>query len=177
MVKNYKLELLIEEKEIKNKVKSLADQIKLDYKESNNLVLIGLLRGSVIFISDLIREIGFGNSTIDFIAVSSYGNKMSSSKNIKIIKDIEEDIEGKDVIIIEDIIDTGYTLNHIKQLLTDRKPKSLKICTLLDKPSKREVNIHIDYTGFIIEDYFIVGYGIDFAQKYRCLPYIAKVIL
>ena len=102
---------------------------------------------------------------------------MSSSKNIKIIKDIEEDIEGKDVIIIEDIIDTGYTLNHIKQLLTDRKPKSLKICTLLDKPSKREVNIHIDYTGFIIEDYFIVGYGIDFSQKYRCLPYIAKVIL
>jgi hypoxanthine phosphoribosyltransferase len=177
MVKNYKLELLIEEKEIKNKVKSLAQQIKLDYKESNNLVLIGLLRGSVIFISDLIREIGFENSTIDFIAVSSYGNKMSSSKNIKIIKDIEEDIEGKDVIIIEDIIDTGYTLNHIKQLLTDRKPKSLKICTLLDKPSKREVNIHIDYTGFIIEDYFIVGYGIDFAQKYRCLPYIAKVIL
>jgi len=177
MVKNYKLELLIEEKEIKNKVKSLAQQIKLDYKESNNLVLIGLLRGSVIFISDLISEIGFENSTIDFIAVSSYGNKMSSSKNIKIIKDIEEDIEGKDVIIIEDIIDTGYTLNHIKQLLTDRKPKSLKICTLLDKPSKREVNIHIDYTGFIIEDYFIVGYGIDFAQKYRCLPYIAKVIL
>jgi hypoxanthine phosphoribosyltransferase len=177
MVKNYKLELLIEEKEIKNKVKSLAQQIKLDYKESNNLVLIGLLRGSVIFISDLIREIGFENSTIDFIAVSSYGNKMSSSKNIKIIKDIEEDIEGKDVIIIEDIIDTGYTLNHIKQLLTDRKPKSLKICTLLDKPSKREVNIHIDYTGFIIEDYFIVGYGIDFSQKYRCLPYIAKVIL
>lgn len=177
MIKNYKLELLIEAKEIQNTVKALAEQIKLDYKESDNLVLIGLLRGSVIFISDLIREIGFENSTIDFIAVSSYGNKMASSKNIKIIKDIEEDIEGKDVIIIEDIIDTGYTLNHIQQLLADRKPKSLKICTLLDKPSKREVTIHIDYTGFVIEDYFIVGYGIDFAQKHRCLPYIAKVIV
>ena len=124
--------------------------------------------------SDLARELK-SEATIDFMVVSSYGNKMESSRDVKILKDLEEDIEGRNVIIVEDIIDTGNTLLKVQQILQTRDPKSIRICTLLDKPDRREVDIDVDYTGFQIPDEFVVGYGIDFAQKHRTLPFVGIV--
>ena len=169
----YSIDTLISEKKIHEKVKELAREIDGDF-EGEEILLIGLLRGSVIFLSDLARELKT-EATIDFMVVSSYGNKMESSRDVKILKDLEEDIKGRNVIIVEDIIDTGNTLQKVQQILQTREPKNIKICTLLDKPERREVEISVDYTGFQIPDEFVVGYGIDFAQKHRTLPYIGIV--
>lgn len=166
--------ILIEEKQINEKVKELAKRISDDYRKKENVpCLVGLLKGSFIFIADLSRYIDIPIE-IDFMIVSSYGNNQIGSE-IKILKDIDVQLSGRDVIIVEDIIDTGYTLEKICEVLKTRNIASLKICTLLNKPSRRKVNINIDYNGFNIEDEFVVGYGIDYAQKYRNLNYIGVV--
>ena len=166
--------ILIEEKQINEKVKELAKRISDDYRNKENVpCLIGLLKGSFIFIADLSRYIDIPIE-IDFMIVSSYGNNQIGSE-IKILKDIDVQLSGRDVIIVEDIIDTGYTLEKICEVLQTRNIDSLKICALLNKPSRRKVNINIDYNGFNIEDEFVVGYGIDYAQKYRNLNYIGVV--
>ena len=166
--------VLIEEKQINEKVKELAKRISDDYrKKENTPCLVGLLKGSFIFIADLSRYIDIPIE-IDFMIVSSYGNNQIGSE-IKILKDIDVQLSGKDVIIVEDIIDTGYTLEKICEVLQTRNIASLKICALLNKPSRRKVDINIDYNGFDIEDEFVVGYGIDYAQKYRNLNYIGVV--
>ena len=170
----YKVDVLISEEKIADRVKELAKTINKEF-DGEEVVLIGLLRGSVIFLSDLAREIDL-DAKIDFMIVSSYGNTMESSREVKIIKDLEEYIEGKNVIIVEDIIDTGYTLQKVVETLKLRNPKELKICTLLDKPERREVEIPVDYVGFQIPDEFVVGYGIDYAQKHRNLPYVGMVV-
>ena len=164
--------ILIDENTVNQKVKELAKKINNDYKNKTPC-LIGLLKGSFVFIADLAREIET-NIEIDFMIVSSYGNDKIGSE-IKILKDVDIPLTGKDVIIVEDIIDTGYTLEKICEVLKTRNVSSLKICTLLNKPSRRKVDIKIDYNGFDIEDEFVVGYGIDYAQKYRNLPYIGVV--
>lgn len=166
--------ILIEEKQINEKVKELAKRISDDYRKKENVpCLVGLLKGSFIFIADLSRYIDIPIE-IDFMIVSSYGNNQIGSE-IKILKDIDVQLSGRDVIIVEDIIDTGYTLEKICEVLQTRNIASLKICSLLNKPSRRKVNINIDYNGFNIEDEFVVGYGIDYAQKYRNLNYIGVV--
>ena len=149
--------------------------LELKYENTECLVMIGLLRGSCILLSDLSRKINLPVQ-LDFMTASSYGNKMESSREVKIKKDLDDEIRGKDVVIVEDIIDTGFTLNKIRDMLLMRDPASLTICTLLDKPSRREVHVPVDWVGFSIPDEFVVGYGIDYAQKYRNLPYIGKVV-
>ncbi|MDK9580134.1 hypoxanthine phosphoribosyltransferase [Sneathia sanguinegens] len=165
---------LISEKEIAERIEELGKKISEDFKDEE-LILVALLRGSALFLADISRKIT-SNCRIDFMCVSSYGNGMETSGNINIKKDLDEDICNKNVLIIEDIIDTGTTLYKIKEFLLQRKPKSLKICTLLDKPSRRVHDVKIDYVGFTIPDVFIVGYGIDYAQQYRTLPYLAEVV-
>lgn len=164
---------LISKQELEAKVRELGKQITKDY-EGEEVTLVGLLRGSVVFLADLCREIDL-EVKIDFMNVSSYGNSMESSRDVKILKDLDDSIKGKNVIIVEDIIDTGYTLDLVISMLKERQPKSLKIASLLDKPARREINLDIDYVGFVIPDSFIVGYGIDYAQKYRNLNYIGIV--
>lgn len=164
---------LISKQELEGKVRELGKQITNDY-EGEEVTLVGLLRGSVVFLADLCREIDL-EVKIDFMNVSSYGNGMESSRDVKILKDLDDSIKGKNVIIVEDIIDTGYTLDLVISMLKERQPKSLKIATLLDKPARREINMDIDYVGFVIPDVFIVGYGIDYSQKYRNLNYIGIV--
>jgi hypoxanthine phosphoribosyltransferase len=173
---NYTIETLISQEEVQKKVSELAEKIKETYKGCNELLLVGLLRGSVIFLSDLAREIDIDDVKLDFMTVSSYGNSMESSKDVKIKKDLEENIEGRDVLIVEDIIDTGFTLSKVTEILKLREPKSLRICTLLDKPDRREVEVNVDFVGFKIPDEFVVGYGIDYAEQHRNLKYIGKVI-
>lgn len=176
-MKKHIVEVMISEQDIQKRIKELGQQISNDYKDSNNeLVLIGLLRGSFIFMADLSRSITVGHE-VDFMTASSYGSAMSSNRDVKILKDLDEDIRGKDVLIVEDIIDTGNTLSKVKELLELRGPRTLNICTLLDKPSRREVNVPVKYIGFSIPDEFVVGYGIDYAQHYRHLPYVGHVIL
>ena len=171
------MSVLISTEEIQAKVKALGAIIDAHYANSDKeLVLIGLLRGSVIFMADLCRMITV-NHEVDFITASSYGNSMSSNRDVKILKDLDEDIRGKDVLIVEDIIDTGYTLTKVREILELREPNSVALCTLLDKPSRREIIVPIDYIGFSIEDEFVVGYGIDYAQRYRHLPYVGKVVM
>lgn len=164
---------LISQKEIEAKVIELAKKIEKDY-ENQELLVVGVLKGAFVFVSDLVRNINLDLS-IDFMAVSSYGMSTQSSGVVKINKDIEMDITEKNVIIVEDIIDTGLTLKYIKEYLSGKNAKSVRICTLLDKPSRRECDVEVDYIGFEIEDLFIVGYGIDCKEKYRNLPYIAYV--
>ena len=162
---------LISQKEIEAKVVEIAKKIEKDY-ENQELLVVGVLKGAFVFVSDLVRNINLDLS-LDFMAVSSYGMSTQSSGVVKINKDIEMDITGKNVIIVEDIIDTGLTLKYIKEYLSGKNAKSVRICTLLDKPSRRKCDVEVDYIGFEIEDLFIVGYGIDCKEKYRNLPYIA----
>jgi len=169
------IEMMISEQEIKGRVALLGEQISEYYQSSDNLVLVGLLRGSFIFIADLARAITV-NHSVDFITASSYGNNTESSRDVHILKDLDDNIEGKDVLLVEDIIDTGNTLSKVMQILSLRGPNSIQICTLLDKPSRREEVINVKWIGFEIPDEFVVGVGIDYAQKYRHLPYIAKVV-
>jgi len=163
-------EILISEEEIQNKVNEMAAMINKDYK-GEDILFIGILKGSVIFMSDLARKIDT-QAEFDFMDVSSYGDKAYSSGNVRIIYDVKYDVKDKNILIVEDIIDTGRTLKKIVDVLNSKDPKSLKIATLLDKPDRRKVEINIDYKGFEIPNEFVVGYGLDYAGKYRNLPYI-----
>ena len=167
-------EILFTEEEIRQKVQDLGKQISQDYDKNDEIVAVGVLKGASIFMADLIRQIDMP-VYIDFMAVSSYGYSTESSGIVRILKDLDLEIEGKHVLIVEDIIDTGLTLKYLTDNLRSRNVKSLKICTLLDKPERRKCDLDIDYTGFKIPDKFVVGYGIDYAEKYRNLPYIAVV--
>lgn len=168
------LKKLFSKDEIKDAVKGLASKIENDY-DDEKIVFICLLKGSFMFTSDLIRQIR-NPSRVDFLRASSYGSGTSSRGEVNITKDIEEGIDGENVIIVEDIIDSGLTLARVRDMLQERKPKSLKICALLDKRARRKVEIEGDYVGFTLEDGFVVGYGIDFAEMYRNLPDIYVVI-
>lgn len=162
--------VLLTENEIAVKVEELANEISKDYPEGNVLFL-GVLKGSVFFITDLMRKMKV-DVKVDFMAVSSYGESSESSGVVRILKDLDADIEGRDVVIIEDIIDTGTTLKYLYEYLKARNPKTLKICALLDKPERRKVKLDVDYVGCSIPDEFVVGYGLDYAEGYRYLPYI-----
>ena len=165
--------VMLSEEDILNKVKEIAKNIENDFK-GEELLVVGILKGASVFVADLIRHIDL-DVNIDFMSVSSYGNSTESSGTVKILKDLDVDIDGKNVLIVEDIIDSGLTLSNLVAALKTRNPKSLKLCTLLDKPQRRKVNMKVDYVGFVIEDKFIVGYGIDYAEKFRNLPYIGIV--
>ncbi len=170
----YHIEEMISEKSISKKVEELAEIINKDFA-GKDILVIGLLRGSVMFLADLSRKLE-NVTEIDFMSVSSYGNNMQTSGEIKILKDLDVSIEGKNVLIVEDIIDTGFTLSKVCKILKERLPETLKICTLLDKPERRVVDVDVQYVGFEIPDEFVVGYGIDYAQKHRALGYIGKVV-
>ncbi|MBE6717508.1 MAG: hypoxanthine phosphoribosyltransferase [Ruminococcaceae bacterium] len=163
-------EILYSEDELKALVKELGARISEDYKDKN-LLMVSVLKGSIVFMSDLMREITIP-CEIDFMAVSSYGNKTKSSGTVRILKDLDRDIAGYDLLLVEDILDSGKTLNYLMDVLYARNPASIRICTLFDKPERREVDIFADYKGISVPDEFIVGYGLDFAEKYRNLPYI-----
>lgn len=166
-------EILYSEVQLNERVEELAARISADYRDKD-LLLIGVLKGANVFMCDLMRKISFPIQ-IDFIAASSYGHSTESSGVVKILKDLDYSIEGKDVIIVEDIIDTGLTLHYLVDNFKSRKPNSLEICTLLDKPERRIANLEVKYIGYKIPDEFIVGYGIDYAERYRNLPYIATL--
>ena len=161
------LEVLLSAERIESRVKEMAGLISEDYRDKRPL-MVGILKGAAIFLSDLIRFMDIPVE-IDFIAVSSYGASTSSSGVVRILKDLEQSIENKDIIIVEDIVDTGLTLNYLIENLGSRRPRSLKVVTLLDKPERREVELEADYCGFNIPDYFVVGYGLDYAEDYRQL--------
>lgn len=168
------IKVLISETEVAARIQALAEQINKDYA-GKEVHLICVLKGGVFFTCDLAKLITVP-VTFDFMAVSSYGDGTESTGRIKIVKDLDDSIAGKDVLIVEDIIDSGRTLSHLIQLLYTRQPNSVKLCTLLDKPSRRVTEVQVDYTGFEIPDEFVVGYGLDYAQKYRNLPYIGVVV-
>ena len=165
--------ILVSEEDIAKKVKELGEQITEDYKDKD-LMLVGILKGAVIFMSDLARNIKVPVG-MDFMAVSSYGRSSVSTGEVRIIKDLDFSVENKDIIIVEDIIDTGYTLAYLTDNLRKRGAKSVKVCTLLDKPERRKVDVAVDYLGFAIPDEFVVGYGLDYAEKGRNLPYVAAL--
>ncbi|QUH20973.1 hypoxanthine phosphoribosyltransferase [Alkaliphilus sp. B6464] len=167
-------EILFSKEDISRKVKELGEKISKDYNRDDEVVVVGVLKGANVFMADLIREIDIP-VYIDFMAVSSYGYSTESSGIVRILKDLDLEVEGKHVLIIEDIIDTGLTLKYLTDNLKSRNIKSLKICTLLDKPKRRKCDLNIDYIGFEIPDKFIVGYGIDYGEKYRNLPYVASL--
>jgi len=162
--------VLISEEEIQQKVKELAARISKDY-EGKRLLMICILKGAIMFYSDLARNISIPMA-MDFMAVSSYGAGTKTSGEVRILKDLSGPAEGLDILIVEDILDSGNTLNYIENILKDRNPASLKICTLLDKPERREKPIIVDYVGFEIPDEFVIGYGLDYSEKYRNLPFI-----
>jgi hypoxanthine phosphoribosyltransferase len=164
-------DILITEEKIKERVAQLGKEISRDY-EGKTPVLVNILKGGIIFLSDLVRELEVLHE-IDFMSVSSYDSQTESTGVVRILADLSINIEGRDVIIVEDIVDSGLTLDYIRQILEARHPKSLKICTLLDKRARREVEVPLDYVGFEIPDAFVIGYGLDYVQKYRNLPYVA----
>ncbi|QQZ09509.1 hypoxanthine phosphoribosyltransferase [Heyndrickxia vini] len=162
--------VLISEEEIQKKTKELAEQLTMEYKDRFPLA-IGVLKGAMLFMSDLLKQVDT-YLEMDFMDVSSYGKSMVSSGEVKILKDLDTSVEGRDILIIEDIIDSGLTLSYLVELFRYRKAKSIKIVTLLDKPTGRKANIEADYVGFNVPDAFVVGYGLDYAERYRNLPYI-----
>lgn len=163
-------EILFTEAELNERISELGEQITADY-EGKSLIVVGILKGSNIFTSDLVRKIDLPLK-MDFMAVSSYGNATESTGVVKILKDLDQGIEEEHVLIVEDIVDSGLTLKYLKDVLLTRNPASIKVCTLLDKPARRKENIKPDYLGYEVPDEFIVGYGIDYAERYRNLPYI-----
>lgn len=168
-----KIRVMISEEDVDAKIAEIGKQISEDYA-GEEVHLVCILKGSVFFTCELAKRITIPVS-LDFMSVSSYGDGTSSSGIVKLAKDLDETIEGKNVIVIEDIIDSGRTLHYLLDVLRKRNPKSMKLCTLLDKPERRVVDVKVDYTGFAIPDEFVVGYGLDYAQKYRNLPYIGVV--
>ena len=163
-------EVLFSEEQLKTRVKEIAHQIEADY-QGKEILLICILRGSFVFIADLCREINLP-CTVDFMAVSSYGKGSSSSGRVQIVKDLAEDISGRHVIVVEDILDSGNTLSYLLNILEQRNPASVRLVALLDKPDRRVKPVELHYSGFTIPDAFVVGYGLDYAEKYRNLPYI-----
>lgn len=166
-------EILVSEEDIINRVKELGETITNDYKDKD-LIVVGILKGAVVFMSDLCRQIKLP-ILMDFMAVSSYGKSSISTGEVRIVKDLDYSVENKDILIVEDIIDTGYTLSYLTDNLRKRGASSVKIVTLLDKPDRRKADVPVDYLGFAIPDEFVVGYGLDFAEQYRNLPYVAAL--
>jgi hypoxanthine phosphoribosyltransferase len=166
-------DVMISESEIKERVQKLAEQIEGDFNNEAIVVII-VLKGSFVFAADLIREMK-GNIKVDFISVSSYGDETETTGKVRLLKDLDANITNQNVVVVEDIIDSGLTLHFLRDHLNTHKPKQIKICTLLDKPERRRVDLPVDYVGFVIPDEFIVGYGIDYAQMYRNLPHISTV--
>ena len=164
--------VLLSEDEIREKVRELGGKITADYKNSN-LMLVTVLKGAVVFLADLMRQIDVP-AEIDFMVVSSYGSGVKSSGVVKIVKDLDVPLAGKDILIVEDILDSGLTLSYITELLASKDANSVKVCTLLNKPSRRHPDVHleVDYEGFVIPDDFVVGYGLDYNEKYRNLPFV-----
>ena len=170
----YVIDQMISAKSIAARIEDLVTEIHAEYENTDKLIVVGLLRGSFVFIADLVRELDLPVE-VDFLEASSYGNAMESSREVRILKDLRGEIAGRDVLVVEDIVDTGHTLTHVLHLLESREPRKLKSIALLDKPSRREADIAADWIGFSIPDEFVVGYGIDFAQRNRNLPFIGKV--
>ena len=168
-----RVEVLISEEAVEARIIELAEQISKEY-EGKELHIICILKGSIFFTCELAKRLTIP-VTLDFMSVSSYGSDTKSSGVIKIAKDLDESILGRDILVIEDILDSGNTLSYLLEMLQSRKPSSMKLCTLLDKPERRRKPVHVDYTGFEIPDEFVVGYGLDYAQKYRNLPYVGIV--
>ena len=162
----------ITEAEIQTRIRSLAGEIERDYPANEGVHLVTVLKGGFMFMSDLVRAMS-DRVTLDFMAVSSYAKGTTSSGQVRVLKDLDSNLEGRHVIVVEDIVDTGLTLHYLQDLLKARAPKSMKTACLLSKPSRRKVEVQVDYIGFTIEDHFVVGYGLDYAEKYRNLPYIA----
>lgn len=170
----YVIDEMISAKAIAARIEELCYEIRAEFTNTDKLVVVGLLRGSFVFIADLVRELDLVVE-VDFLEASSYGDGMESTREVRILKDLRGAIEGRDVLVVEDIVDTGFTLDHVIKLLNSRKPARLRTIALLDKPSRREVDVTADWTGFEIPDEFVVGYGIDYAQRNRNLPFIGKV--
>ena len=172
----YEIHEMISAKSIAARIEALAREIRDEFDGTDKLVVVGLLRGSFVFIADIVRELDLPVE-VDFLEVSSYGDAMESSREVRVLKDLRGKIEGRDVLVVEDIVDTGHTLAHVTKFLGNRNPARLKTIALLDKPSRREMEFAADWIGFSIPDEFVVGYGIDYAQRNRNLPYIGKVKL
>lgn len=170
----YVIDEMISAKSIAARIESLCREIRSEFSDTDKLVVVGLLRGSFVFIADLVRELDLPLE-VDFLEASSYGDGMESSREVRILKDLRGAVEGRDVLLVEDIVDTGHTLHHVTNLLKSRGPAKLRTIALLDKPSRREVDMKADWTGFEIPDEFVVGYGIDYGQRNRNLPFIGKV--
>ncbi|MBJ9954143.1 MULTISPECIES: hypoxanthine phosphoribosyltransferase [Acinetobacter] len=169
------MKVMISAEEIHAKVQELGKKIDAHYANSDKeLVLIGLLRGSVIFMADLCRAITKTHE-LDFMTVSSYGGNTTSSRDVRILKDLDGEIRGKDILVVEDIIDSGNTLSKVLEILSTRQPNSIELCTLVSKPSRREIDLDVKFLGFEVEDKFIVGYGLDYDQKYRHIPFIGEI--
>ncbi len=164
--------VLISEADIQQRIKTLAAEIEKDYPANEEIHLVAVLKGGFMFMADLVRAMS-DRVTMDFMAVSSYGKGTTSSGQVRVLKDLDSNLEGRHVIVVEDIVDTGLTLHYLQDLLKARAPRSMKTACLLSKPSRRQVDVRIDYIGFTIEDRFVVGYGLDYAEKYRNLPHIA----
>jgi hypoxanthine phosphoribosyltransferase len=164
--------VLLTEAQIRDRVASLAAEIERDYPEGEDIHLVAVLKGGFMFMADLVRAMSTRVS-MDFMAVSSYGKGTKSSGQVMVLKDVGSSLEGRNVIIVEDIVDTGLTLHYLQDIFKPRAPRSVRTACLLSKPSRRQVDVHVDYVGFTIEDHFVVGYGLDYAEKYRNLPYIA----
>jgi len=164
--------VLLSEAAIKERITTLAAEIERDYPAGDEIHLVAVLKGGFMFMADLVRAMS-ERVTMDFMAVSSYAKGTTSSGQVKVLKDLDSNLEGRHVIVVEDIVDTGLTLHYLQDLLKARAPKSMKTACLLSKPSRRKIEVQVDYIGFTIEDHFVVGYGLDYAEKYRNLPYIA----
>ena len=171
---NYVIDDMISAKAIAARVEAMAGEISEYFSGTEKLVVIGLLRGSFMFIADLVRELALPVE-VDFLETSSYGDTMESSREVRILKDLSGEIKDRDILVVEDIVDTGHTLHHVLQMLESREPRRMMVCALLDKPERREIDVRADLVGFEIEDKFVVGYGIDYAQRNRNLPYIGAV--
>ena len=163
---------LISQADIQQRIGTLAAEIEKDYPPTEEIHLVGVLKGGFMFMADLVRAMS-ERVTMDFMAVSSYGKGTTSSGQVRVLKDLDSNLEGRHIIVVEDIVDTGLTLHYLQDLLKARAPKSMKTACLLSKPSRRKVDVQVDYIGFTIEDHFVVGYGLDYAEKYRNLSYIA----
>jgi len=168
-------EILVQADELQHRIKQMAQDIVRDY-EGKDLLLIGVLKGAVLFLADLMRHLDVG-CEIDFMAVASYGSATESSGVVRILKDLDAPLEGRHVLIVEDIVDSGLTLQYLLRTLESRSPASLEVCALLTKPSRRTVDLPVRYTGFEIPDKFAIGYGLDYAERYRNLPYVAALVL
>jgi hypoxanthine phosphoribosyltransferase len=164
--------VLISEADIRQRILTLAAEMERDYPQNEAVHLVAILKGGFMFMADLVRAMS-DRVTMDFMAVSSYGKGTTSSGQVRVLKDLDSNVEGRHIILVEDIVDTGLTLHYLQDLLKARAPKSIKTACLLSKPSRRKVDVRVEYIGFTIEDHFVVGYGLDYAEKYRNLPFIA----